>query len=152
MRIHFIQAIESLEETVIRNKWFTLALVTVALAGGAVFYAYHDQKQGIAECFREASKLAYGSPRHSGPMLMPNGEEMNASVASGDLARAYFGMCLVVNGVDARSVPPFEDLFPQMTVSKNFQSESFDVLDSAVLEGNDDYMGDYEAEEGELVE
>lgn len=134
-----LHAIETFERALINNKWFTLAVVALALTGTAVLYHTYEQRGNISDCFREASSIAYGAPRHSGPMYMPNGEEVNASVASGDLARAYFGMCLVVNDVDARSVPPFEDLFPQMTVSKNFQSESFDVLDSEVFEGNDEY-------------
>jgi hypothetical protein len=142
MRIHFIEAIESLEQSVIKNKWFTLACVTIGLAGGAAFYAVHDIKENVADCFREAEGIAYGSPRHSGEIHTSYGEKLNASVASGDLARAYFGKCLAVNGVDARSVLPFEDLFPQMTVSSNFQNESFDVLDSAVLEDNEDMHDD----------
>jgi hypothetical protein len=98
----------------------------------------HDAKDDVANCFRSASDIAYSSPRHSGEMLDVYGEKMNASIASGDLAKAYFGMCLVVNGVDARTVPSFEELFPQMTVSKNFQNQSFDVLDSAITEQNDE--------------
>jgi hypothetical protein len=136
MRKNIIHAVESLEASVIKNKWFVLAGVSIFLTLGGIFYAIHDVKENVADCFRQSSDIAYSSVRHSGEMTDIYGEKMNASVASGDLAKAYFGMCLVVNGVDARTVPPFEDLFPQMTVSKNFQNESFDVLDSAITEPN----------------
>jgi hypothetical protein len=146
MKIHITKAIESLEDSVIRNKWFTLAAVSLVLLGGGLFYTMHEQKEGIAECFRTASDIAYGSPRHVGEIKTPWGEKLNASVASGDLARAYFGMCLVVNGVDTRGVPPFEDLFPQMTVSQNFQNESFDVVDSGIFEENE-FLDDHSQDE-----
>lgn len=136
MRVHFIEAVESFEKSVVKNKWFTLATVALVLVGGAVFYSVHETRENVADCFRTASDIAYGSPRHTGEIQTPWGEKLNASVASGDLARAYFGMCLVVNGVDARSVPPFEELFPQMTVSQNFQNESFDVTEQGVYQGN----------------
>jgi hypothetical protein len=136
MKIHFIQAIESFEGSIIRNKWFSLALISAAFIGTAYVYQVHATKDGVADCFRNSSEIAYSSARKHGERVNEHGEKMNTSVASGDLARAYFGMCLVINGVDTRTVPAFEELFPPMTISQKFQNDSFDVLDEQIFTPN----------------
>jgi hypothetical protein len=100
--------LHAIEEAVVRNKWFSLAVVCVLFG----MFAYtqnirskQDYFVNAIRCHEEAMDIFMGI----------NHEYQRAPIGSHVLwlnAKTHFNSCLLVEGVDPTHIPAFDDMFP----------------------------------------
>jgi hypothetical protein len=93
------------EQAVIQNKWFSLACVTLLMASSVGVGAVLNKSTNGTACYVDAERTLFG----------PKKNRIYAHEVSPDIvmqARTHYSVCLLANGIDVRSVPEFEELFP----------------------------------------
>lgn len=99
--IHF----RTIEQGIIRNKWFALACVALLFAVFAYInsrVAQSDFTDKALRCHDIAVKVIHSN---------------GYNVDSWRAAKAQFNTCLLVQGVAQNSIPPFDDMFPYPVMS-----------------------------------
>jgi hypothetical protein len=95
----------ALEQAVFRNKWFALASVALLLMSSLGAAAVFGKSNNGTSCYLDAERALFGG--HFSRVL--------AHEISPDKimqARTYYSVCLLSKGIDVRSAPTFEELFP----------------------------------------
>jgi hypothetical protein len=94
--IHF----RTVEQAIIRNKWFSLACVTLLF----VLFAYVNGQSsrnsfvgGSVQCHDIAVRVIHDN---------------GYNIESWRAAKAQFNTCLLVQGINPSRVPAFDDMFP----------------------------------------
>ena len=110
--VHF----RTVEQAIIRNKWFSLACVTFLF----VLFAYiHTDSSRAAYTDRalECHTIAASVIHHDG-----------YNVASWRAAKAQFNTCILIQGIHPMSIPAFDDMFPYPIDADNaFESGQSEV-------------------------
>lgn len=111
-----------LEDQMARNKWFMLACFALLLMFSAVVYGLSSaRQQSGAECYDATDAYLF-----SGYNYMR--EIPSEHIVS---ARVFYYQCLLRRGIDVRSAPTFEQIFPMakgVTFSSLF-AEDEDYID-----------------------
>lgn len=93
----------TVEAAVLRNKWFTLASVALLLMFSAIVYGLSSaRQQSGAECYDATDDFLFSGYQYL--------HELPAEHIIS--ARVFYYQCLLRRGVDVRSAPTFELLFP----------------------------------------
>ncbi len=93
----------TVEEAILRNKWFTLACFALLLMFSAVVYGLSSaRQQSGAECYDATDDFLFSGYQYLHELPPEH-------IVS---ARVFFYQCLLRRGVDVRSAPSFEQLFP----------------------------------------
>jgi hypothetical protein len=112
---------QAIEKAVINNKWLTFAWAVLffALSLG-VFAVMHTSNSG-ADCYLDAEQTLFDSGKryvHEVP------EEAIVE------ARTHYNVCLLANGIDVRSVPAFEELFPfTANMEQSYKTNNYTDVD-----------------------
>jgi hypothetical protein len=96
---------KAFEAAVARNKWFALACLALVLTFSLGFGAVLNKSNSGTGCYLDAERALFGSRRSK---LYAH----EISVERIAQARTLYSVCLLANGIDVRSVPAFEELFP----------------------------------------
>jgi hypothetical protein len=108
--LHFSRA----EEAILRNKWFSLACVTLLFLAFAYFNSLTTSNQFRGRTLR-CHDIAVD-------IIHSNGYNVEAWRA----AKAQFNTCLLVQGIHPYDIPAFDDMFPYPTQ----QDDAFGVGES----------------------
>ncbi len=99
--IHF----RTVEQAIIRNKWFALACVSLLFTA----FAYINTRTSRADFTNRALRC------HDIAVSVIHSNGYN--VESWRAAKAQFNTCLLVQGIRPGGIPAFDDMFPYPTVS-----------------------------------
>lgn len=95
----------SVEQAVFRNKWFALACATLLLASSLGAAAVFGKSNSGTSCYLDAERALFG-----GRFSRVLAHEISPDKIM--QARTYYSVCLLSKGIDVRSAPAFEELFP----------------------------------------
>ncbi|MFM2414363.1 MAG: hypothetical protein RI911_56 [Candidatus Parcubacteria bacterium] len=107
---------KAFEQAVARNKWFALACLTLVLAFSLGFGAELGKSNRGTGCYMDAERALFGSRKAK---MYVHEIPVERIVT----AKTHYSVCLLANGIDVRSVPVFEELFP-------FTSEAIRQVDT----------------------
>jgi hypothetical protein len=97
--------IQAFEDAIVKNKWFTLACVALVIFSSVgIMSVLHISDSG-AGCYLDAERALFGDRKHR-----IFAHEVAPETVT--FARTHYNVCLLTNGIDVRSVPAFEELFP----------------------------------------
>lgn len=96
---------KALEQAIFRNKWFALACLSVLLAYSVAAAAVFGKSNNGTSCYLDAERALFGGrfSRVLAHEIAPD------SIMQ---ARTLYSVCLLSKGIDVRSAPTFEELFP----------------------------------------
>ncbi len=95
----------ALEQAVFRNKWFALASVALLLMSSLGAAAVFGKSNNGTSCYLDAERALFG-----GRFSRVLAHEISPDKVM--QARTYYSVCLLSKGIDVRSAPNFEELFP----------------------------------------
>lgn len=113
----------ALEQAVFRNKWFALACITLLLASSLGAAAVFGKSNNGTSCYLDAERALFG-----GRFSRVLAHEISPDKVM--QARTYYSVCLLSKGIDVRSAPTFEELFPftaQMIM--NNEADMFEAVE-----------------------
>jgi hypothetical protein len=97
--------IQAFEDAIVKNKWFTLACVSLLVLSSVGIMSVQHVSDGGAGCYLDAERALFGDRKHR-----IFAHEVAPETVT--FARTHYSVCLLTNGIDVRSVPAFEELFP----------------------------------------
>lgn len=126
-------SLHSMEQTFINNKWFVLACIFVAALIGMFIYTAGDYSRRTTSCYILASDVLTDAVKYS----FVDNLGWDDATKRENAARALYNSCLLTNGIDIRSVPTFDEIFPA-EIPMIFGDDAFELLDSYGDMGDDE--------------
>lgn len=114
---------KAMEQAVFRNKWFALACLSLLLVSSLGAAAVFGKSNSGTSCYLDAERALFG-----GRFSRVLAHEISPDKVM--QARTYYSVCLLSKGIDVRSAPTFEELFPftaQMIM--NNESDMFEAVE-----------------------
>ncbi len=96
---------KAFEVAIARNKWFALACLGVLLGFSVAAAAVFGKSNSGTSCYLDAERALFG-----GRFTQVLAHEISPDKVM--QARTLYSVCLLAKGIDVRSAPTFEELFP----------------------------------------